>query len=280
MRTRFYPLLLLVAVAAFTDRSEQTVVYGGIGDEVVLKLPTSPTSPIAQIKWMQGADFAVEWDGTDTETFLHFKERSDLNVATGELTLKNLTEELSGVYTVRINGNLLDGSITLKVIPPVPKPHITGSCNEEKTECTLTCEGDVIAMDPKPMYKWKYNATEKIGDNIKITPLTSANEFICYLENPVSSKSSEPFPDPFAQVHEPEASNPKIIKGLIVFGCLLAIVVGIAVFHRVKSGMWFHEKDSMPWETDFWKKTESSAPSEPQPVNEEEERNSMMESNS
>lgn len=274
-------MLLLVFVAAFTDRSEQTEVFGGIGDDVVLKLPTSPTSPITQIEWKHGDDLAVEWDGKATDTYLHFKERSDLNLATGELTLKNLTEELSGVYTVRINGNLLDRSITLKVIAPVPKPHITISCNEEKTECTLTCEGDVTAMDPY-WYYWKYNGTEKkTEDNIyKITLLTSAKEFICEIENRVSRKSSEPISDPLTQVPEPEASNPKLIKALIVFGCLLAIVVGVAVFHRVKSGMWFHEKDSMPWEKDFWKKTESSAPSEPQPVNEEEERNSMMESNS
>lgn len=275
-------MLLLVFVAAFTDTSQQTEVFGAIGGEVVLNLPTSPPSPITKIEWKHGDDLAVEWDGKATEAFLHFKERSDLNVATGELTLKNLTEELSGVYTVRINGNLLDGSITLKVIAPVPKPHITISCNEEKTECTLTCEGDVTAMDPKPTYNWKYNGTEKKAeDNIyKITPLTSAKEFICEIQNRVSRESSEPISDPLTQVPEPEASNPKIVKGLIVFGCLLAIVVGVAVFHRVKSGMWFHEKDSMPWETDFWKKTESSAPAEPQPVNEEEERNSMMESNS
>lgn len=275
-------MLLLVFVAAFTDRSEQTVFYLRIGDEVVLKPPTSPMPPVTHIKWMQDADIAVEWDGRETETFSHFKDRSDLNISTGELTLKNLNEQLNGDYTVWINGNLLSGSMSLKVIPPVPKPRITKSCNEEMTACTLTCEGNVIAMDPKPKSIWKFNATElETSDDVfKITPETSAHEFICDLKNPVSRESSEPFPDPFTQAPDPEVSNPKIIKGVIVFVCLLAVVVGAALAHRVKSGMWFHEKDSMPWEADFWRKTESSAPSEPQQVNEDAERNSMMESNS
>lgn len=282
MRTRFYPLLLLVFVAAFSDRSEQTVIYLRIGDEVILKPPSLPPPPITQIKWMQDADIAVEFDGQETETFSHFKERSGLNVSTGQLILKNLNEQQSGVYTVWINRNLLDGSMTLKIISSVPKPHISKSCNEEMTECTLKCEGNVTAMDPKPNYIWKFNATESktTDDSYKITPEASANEFICDIENPVSRESSEPLSNPFTQAHDPEASNPKIIKGVIVFVCLLAIVVAVAVGHRVKSGMWFHEKDSMPWEADFWKKTESSAPPEPQQVNEEAERNSMMESNS
>lgn len=280
METRLSPLLLLVfVVTLFT--AEQTEIYGRTGGEVVLKPPAPPPSAITSILWRHNNNLAVELDKDHTEQFSHFQGRSYLNKSTGEMTIGNLTEELSGDYEVELNGNRLSGSITLKVISPVPKPHITVSCNEEKTRCTLTCEGSVTAMDPKPTYIWKFNATERKTDSIfEITPETSADDFICELENPVSRESSQPIDDPFTQVTNTVGPGLKINTGLIVFACLLAIVVGVAVMHRVKSGMWFYQKDSMPWEADFWTKTESAASSEPQHENGDTERNTMIESNS
>lgn len=280
MKTSSSILLLLIFEAALlTPRSEQTVINRRIGDEVVLEPPAPPASVITRVRWKQNDHLAVEWDGKQTDQFSHFKDRSYLNISTGELTIRDLTEKLSGDYVVWINGYLLSGSLTLKVISPVPKPNIAVSCNEEKTQCTLTCEGNVTAMDPKPTYTWKFNATEqKTPDNIfEITPETSAYEFICELENLVSRESSQPIQDPFTQA---EAGGLKINTGLVVFASLLAIVVGVALLHRVKSGMWFYQKDSMPWEADFWKTTEIPASSEPQHANDDTERNTMMESNS
>lgn len=272
----------LVFVATLLKvKSEQTVIYKRTGDAVVLKLPTSPASPITRVLWKQNDNLAVEWDG-ETEIYSPFEDRSNLNITTGELTIENLTKALSGDYVVEINGNNLGGP-TLKVLFPVPKPSITLSCNEEKTRCTLICEGNVTAMDPKPTYIWRFNATElkTPNNNFEITPEASAYEFICELENPVSRESSEPIKDPFFQVAESTGSGGlKVNTGLVVFASLLAIVVGVALVHRVTSGMWFYQKDSMPWEADFWKKSESPASSEPQHANEDAERNTMIESNS
>lgn len=283
MKTRLSHLLVLVFLATLlTVKSEPTVIFQKIGNEVVLKPPTSSASPITRVLWKQNGDLAVEWDG-QTEEFTHFKGRSNLNITTGELTIKNLIEELSGDYVVEINGNRLGGP-TLKVLAPVPKPSIAASCNEEKTRCTLTCEGNVTAMDPEPTYIWKFNATElkTPNNNFEITPETTAYEFICELENPVSRESSELITDPFYQVSESTGvSGLKINTGLVVFASLLAIVVGVTLVHRVKSGMWFYQKDSMPWESDFWRKSGSQASSEPPPGNEDTaERNTMIESNS
>lgn len=283
MNTNPCPLLVLVFVlTSLTVKSVPEVIYKRIGDGVVLKPPTLPASPITRLLWKQNGNLAVEWDG-EIEKYSHFKVRTKLNITTGELTIDNLTEELSGDYVVEINGKTLGGP-TLKVLAPVPKPSITFSCNEERTRCTLTCEGNVSAMDPKPTYIWKFNATEikTLNNNFEITTEASAHEFICELENSVSRESSEPIEDPFYQVAKSaEGGGLKINTGLVVFASLLAIVVGVALLHRVKSGMWFYQKDSMPWEADFWKKSQSAASSEPQHVNEDTaERNTMIESNS
>lgn len=283
MKTKLSYVFLLVFLAiSLTVKSEQTVIFKKIGSEVVLKPPTPSSSPINSVLWKQNGNLAVEWDG-NTDVYSHFKGRSSLTITSGELTLKNLTADLSGDYVVEINGNLLGGP-TLKVLSPVPKPSIISSCNEEKTHCTLTCEGNVTAMDPKPTYIWKFNATERTSanNNYEITPEASAYEFICELENPVSRESSEPIKDPFSQVSESTGvSGLKINTGLVVFASLLAIVVAVALVHRVKSGMWFYQKDSMPWEADFWRKSGSQASSDPHPANEDTaERNTMIESNS
>lgn len=278
-------MFLLVFLASLpTVKSEQTVILEKIGSEVVLTPPTSSSSPITSIVWKHNDDLAVEWLDGNIDVYRNFKGRSNLNITTGELTLKNLSADLSGDYVVEISGHILGGP-TLKVLSPVPKPSIISSCNEEKTHCTLTCEGNVADLDPRPTYKWKFNATELTtpNNNYEITPEASAYEFICELENSVSRESSEPIKDPFYQESEgqTEGSGPKINTGIVVFASLLALVVGVALVHRVKSGMWFYQKDSMPWEADFWRKSDNQASSEPQPANEDTaERNTMIESNS
>lgn len=278
MTLRFRLLLLFVfGVTLLTVRSEQ-VTYRRIGDEVVLKPPSPPKPPVSRLFWKHNDNLAVEWDGNELEQFSLFKDRGFLNISTGELTIKALTEELSGDYRVVVNGDLLSGSIALKVISPVPTPHISESCDEGRSRCTLTCDGDVSGMDPKPTYIWKFNLTEQpaSSNTFHVTPETSAAEFICELKNPVSHESSRPHPDPFTDVTP--GNDLKILKGVIVCACLVAVVLAVVVVHRVKSGMWFYQKDSLPWETDFWSKTERA--SGPQQENENPERNAMMESNS
>lgn len=287
MKTRLSASLLVVFESIlWIARAQQIEIYGKIGHEVVLKPPGSDISDFEHILWYHKSNFAVEWDRKENQSqiYTHFQDRSSLNILTGELTIRDLTEKLGGVYTVKINRIILKGSINLKVISAVPKPRINASCNEEKTSCDLICEGNVSEMDPKPTYTWKLNTvnvTPTPNNILRITPETSANDFVCELENPVSYESSPRFYNPFIKDKAAEVDDsPKINTGIIVFASLLACVVGVALLHRVKSGMWFFQKDSMPWEADFWKKTESVASSQPQPANDDTERNTMMESNS
>uniref|UniRef100_A0A8C6WWC4 Ig-like domain-containing protein n=1 Tax=Neogobius melanostomus TaxID=47308 RepID=A0A8C6WWC4_9GOBI len=158
-----------------------TVIYKRIGDEVVLKPAPPPASPITHVLWKQSDDLAVEWEGDDPDQYSHFRGL------------------LSHAYSRVIYKQRCSIQAKLKS-SPVPKPRIDVSCNEEKTRCTLTCDENGQAMDPKPTYIWKFNASEmRRSDNgFEITP-TSAKDFICELENPVSRESSQAMDDPFYQ---------------------------------------------------------------------------------
>ncbi|KAK7893295.1 hypothetical protein WMY93_022447 [Mugilogobius chulae] len=186
-----YVALSLFAFMATLFSTGLTVdINGAIGKDVVLKSPSSlPSASITRVVWKHEGNIAAEWDNAeDTDYYNQFIGQSRLNRSNGELTINNLNDQFKGEYVVEINGKPIQGSLHLIVYPVVPKPHISVSCNEERTHCTLTCEGDVAAMNPKPTYIW-VNNTEKTDRTLDITSESTAPEFICRLKNLVSEES-------------------------------------------------------------------------------------------
>ncbi|KAK2856949.1 hypothetical protein Q5P01_005684 [Channa striata] len=255
--------VFLAAVAA----QSEIVVYGKVGDKVVLK-PSSVPGTITSIIWKDGPNIAMEWDGaTEVDSFRHFKERGHLNTSTGEMTITGLYINDSGVYKLEINHNEVTPHIRLKVLLPVPVPTVNTICNNDNTSCSLTCDGNTEGAEPVT-YTWK--SDDKVVTNLsKVHHITkeessSVYKFSCELKNPFSEESSKPIPNPFrSEISQPEEKQSKAITGVVVFLGLLAPVVLLALVHRLKTGVWFYEKASMPWEADFWtnekKKTSADA---------------------
>ncbi|XP_053170712.1 uncharacterized protein LOC128354513 [Scomber japonicus] len=244
-------------------------IYKKVGDEVVLKPDVS--GPITSITWKHGADLAMQWDGpgTDIDAYRTFKVQGKLNVSTGEMTITNLTLQDTGVYTPDIN-NKAESSIKLVVIFPVPTPTVSESCNEDKTTCTLTCDGNTTGTGDVT-YKWKMD--DSLSQTSKIHTITKENSsnittFSCVLLNEISEEISKPIKNPLSLGPGPTpspgpgpgpntdmpAEGLKINTGLTVFISLLTTVVLLGLIHRWKAGMWFFQKASMPWEADFWRK--------------------------
>ncbi|XP_041822255.1 T-cell surface antigen CD2-like [Chelmon rostratus] len=249
--------VLLPAVSAVSE----ITLYRKVGDEVVLQPGTAPvTGAITSIMWKDGPNIATEWDGMDLDLYRQFKERGSLNIANGEMTITGLTRDDSGLYTPEINLIPL-GPIRLIVISPVSAPTVIQSCDDEKTSCILTCDGNTTDAEPVT-YKWK--ADDKVlTDSSKEHHIikensSSVNEFSCELENPVSRESSQPLHNPFITTTDSTepAGHLKISAGLTVFISLLAAVLLLVFIHRWKAGAWFFQKESMPWEAGFWSKHE------------------------
>ncbi|XP_029942101.1 carcinoembryonic antigen-related cell adhesion molecule 1-like isoform X2 [Salarias fasciatus] len=248
--------LLAAAAAAAVHAQPEVTVYGKLGGEVALH-PGVQTS-ITSIVWKEGADIAVEWDGTEEDRHRHYRERGRLNRTSGVMTITGLVRDDSKVYTPEIN-NKKGTPVRLTVISPVPVPTVTKQCVDAEASCTLTCSADTTGADPVT-YRWKSDlraVAHPLKDYvIKKNASETVKEFSCELQNPVSLESSQAVANPFAPT-----GGVKISNGVIVFICLLGAVLLLVAAHRLKAGVWFFEKGSMPWEADFWKKYET-APSE------------------
>uniref|UniRef100_A0A3Q1FYE3 Uncharacterized LOC110968916 n=1 Tax=Acanthochromis polyacanthus TaxID=80966 RepID=A0A3Q1FYE3_9TELE len=259
-----WPGWLCVLSAAFSAGSvlAETPVYGKVGGEVDLK-PDAHSFPntIKNVLWKAGSDMAMEWDGTEISGYRHFRERCHLNTSTGVMTITRLTVNDSGVYTPEING-AVGTPIQLFVIPAVPVPTVLKACDEELTKCTLTCDEQTTQAE-KITYRWKSDDTVVMDSDKKEYVIVKENssdikKFSCVLENQVSHESSQPISNPFI-TDTPPVEQLKISTGLTVFISLLTAVLLLGIFHRLKAGMWFFEKASMPWEADFWRKQERPA---------------------
>ncbi|XP_023143757.2 uncharacterized protein LOC111580300 [Amphiprion ocellaris] len=257
-----WPGWLCVLSAALSAGSvlAETTVYGKVGGEVDLRPDArSVTNTIKSVLWKAGPDIAMEWEGMEIVSHRHFKGRCYLNTSTGVMTITQLTPNDSGVYTPEIN-DVLSTPINLIIISAVPVPTVLTSCDEEMTRCTLTCDGQTTEAE-EVTYRWKSDDTivmDAIKKEYVIVKENSSGikKFSCDLENVVSSESSQPISNPFNTAPEEPL---KVSTGLTVFISLLAAVLLLGIFHRLKAGMWFYEKASMPWEADFWRKQERPA---------------------
>lgn len=65
---------------------------------------------LQEILWKHGGNKAVEWNTVRIQEFRDFKEKTSLNTTTGEITIRQLTQQLSGVYEAE---GLIGGKIQI-----------------------------------------------------------------------------------------------------------------------------------------------------------------------
>ncbi|XP_032413022.1 uncharacterized protein LOC116716225 isoform X1 [Xiphophorus hellerii] len=250
---------LLVVLAAASVSSDETI-YAKEGGEVTLKPKQgSVTDATKSITWKAGKDLVVDLEPDGIVYYGRFQGRSNLNNRTGELTLRSLTYDLTDVFTIEIDNNAIDHKINLSVLAAVPVPTIAPSCPEGAHTCTLTCEGNTARAEPVE-YRWMTDDTEVPGSTDKTFTVkddsSGVGEFSCKMKNRVSENRSKPFANPFKAAQ----SGPRIFTGVTVLVILLFLVILVAIGHRMKTGEWFFNKSSMPWEGDFWRNTRAQQP--------------------
>ncbi|XP_068612684.1 carcinoembryonic antigen-related cell adhesion molecule 2-like [Brachionichthys hirsutus] len=239
----------------------ERTVYRKLGDDVTLEPPSPVPGGIRSILWKHGPDLAVQWDKglPDVDRYRQFKERGSLDTSAGTLTVTGLTLEDRGLYVPAING-LEDNPIHLVIISPVSAPTLSKSCDGETTGCVLTCDG--ATEDAGPItYRWRFGGKvlplSAKRENISREEYSSVGKFSCELENPVSREGSQLIPNPFILGGQSAPSGGvNVSVGLTLLLCLLGAVLLGAVSHRWKTGMWFFQKDAMPWEAGFWSSSE------------------------
>lgn len=249
---------MLAALLCLGPSQAEEITLKKVGDDVILS-PGQGSGSITSIIWRDGQNIAVQWDKSDSEItyYRDFKNRGNLTLISGVMTIRGLTRSDSKVYTSEINGTP-SSSIRLVVMAPVPVPVVTASCNAERTSCNLTCEADVTGVE-NVTYKWKSDSVQLTSSfkdlRIDKEDSQSVQEFSCQLHNPVSDESSGRIANPFTTKPTSERKL-NVNTGVAVFSCLLGAVLLLAFVHRWRAGMWFFQKASMPWEADFWRKQE------------------------
>ncbi|XP_030007099.1 uncharacterized protein LOC115431007 [Sphaeramia orbicularis] len=228
-------LFFLALLFRSTQCEEPT--YKKVGSEIVLE-PDRTTSSVKTILWKQGNNLAMEYYGTpdSLSSYRQFEVRGKLDTTNGAMTIKELTRDDSGLYTVEIN-NLVNKMINLKVIDPVPKPNIATSCHGD--DCDLTCEGDTVRAQPVT-YVWYIDKKLSQIKDKKYTITKDENVVLiqCELENPVSHQQSDILHNPLKSTVDPvTASSAGAIIGAVVGILVLALCAGLVLGFLHKRGI-------------------------------------------
>ncbi|KAJ8003846.1 hypothetical protein DPEC_G00152640 [Dallia pectoralis] len=250
------PLLILFLVEAILCTVLSEMLYKKAGGDLVFTPNMSNIAgPITGIVWKQVKDKeltnkVVDWDESlGLAVYGTFKGRATLDRVTGVLSIKDVSEKDNGEYLMEINSKIVK-KYTLSVINVVPNPQITYSCNPDKTTCTLTCEGNTTDAEPVT-YNWIKGevALETSAKQLTVTKTEgSETNYKCNLTNPVSEKFSRVFEgDLFGNNPDGWWTKSRIFR-LSIFVLATVLVLLVTIFHIFKTGVWFYQKESMPWE--------------------------------
>ncbi|KAM9396641.1 uncharacterized protein ACWYII_032362 isoform 2-T2 [Salvelinus alpinus] len=187
--------------------------------------PGIPGGVLQEILWKHGVNKAVEWNTARIWEFRDFKGRTSLNSTTGEITIRQLTKQFSGVYEAEcmIGGKILTFQQRVEVIDPVSQPEVT--CELNGTVATLFCS----AEGPLVVYRWSWPdhqgemwSHEQSGQHYNTTSPES-DSYSCEARNPVSEKTQT-----YNSNDCLATGNPEIYIGIGV-GVLLLVAVVVAI---------------------------------------------------
>uniref|UniRef100_A0A3Q3E3W0 SLAM family member 7-like n=1 Tax=Labrus bergylta TaxID=56723 RepID=A0A3Q3E3W0_9LABR len=195
-------LVLLTALLYDVSSAQNKMAYFKIGGELTLK-PVFPDA-IKNILWKLNGDLVAEWvkDAVPLVVYDRFKNRTTLDLSTGHLTMKNMSQKDEGEFSYEFNDKIQAVRYTGKAIKEVPKPIVNTkplACESHLDECGLSCYGDTKEAGPVT-YSWKEGDGEwqEQGSDITIIKIDSFffETVSCMMKNPVSEKKSDPINNP------------------------------------------------------------------------------------
>lgn len=219
--------LLILAVSLCRSAEIRAV----LGEDVVFPVEESG---IHSILWKFGNDKVADYDPQFETTITYygsFKERSHLDLKSGNLKISKLTLKDEGKFSVEINNTLSPKAFTLKLFPKVAAVQIERE-NPGVQPCKLLCKATLSADGDPAELQWSAD-----GDVIGQTELLTVQEdkgfksYTCTASNPVSSSYKTVPTDSLCQAPTPVWII--VVSCLGVTGVLGAVAV---VFGLHKSG--------------------------------------------
>uniref|UniRef100_A0AAY4EUT9 Ig-like domain-containing protein n=1 Tax=Denticeps clupeoides TaxID=299321 RepID=A0AAY4EUT9_9TELE len=144
-----------------------------------------------EILWKHNDNKMVEWEKNTPE----FKNRTQLNTETGDVTVPRVTTADSGLYTAEIS---IGGQIETftQQVEVIGKKHENGefdlfckciSCNKTGSTVTLVCEADGHLLS----YSWSGPGLQnpENRNQIQISRENLGSSYTCVVKNPVSEET-------------------------------------------------------------------------------------------
>ncbi|XP_048054047.1 uncharacterized protein LOC125272909 isoform X2 [Megalobrama amblycephala] len=207
-----------------------------VGDRVSFR-PDNFVPPVTSIIWKHintsgTVNQAIEWDeGEILIPNQRFRDITNVDEKTGQITITNLKVEHSGVYTIDINSKEQQQRFNLTVMERVPKPVIYIEPSVSPGVVYLRCEYSETII-------WKNSTGETLTGSLlypkgeSITVINEGNPenfYTCTLDNGASEETSDP-------VYERDLfkeSNTRFIVAIVIPAITVIIILFLImiVFH-------------------------------------------------
>ncbi|XP_062374243.1 uncharacterized protein LOC134062292 [Sardina pilchardus] len=174
-------LTLLLLTVHFCSSENQ---YSTLGGSVTF----SPgRDQIRSIVWKFGNDKVAEYDPIfeqDVAYYGDFKERTTLDINSGNITITTLTEKLKGTYSVEVNNEVLGTKFVIELVPKVIIEKKIILISSDGVTCKLNCTAKPSSIEYPLEYKWIPNGQPSEETNILIVNKDEwSKSFTCIASN-------------------------------------------------------------------------------------------------
>uniref|UniRef100_A0A8C1YLF0 Ig-like domain-containing protein n=1 Tax=Cyprinus carpio TaxID=7962 RepID=A0A8C1YLF0_CYPCA len=144
-----------------------------------------------EILWTFNGNKVAEHDLTKFQDYGQFKGRSGIEITTGQLTVRNMTSQDSGIYmsAIQIDGEQQNSENEVQVIDAVQEPIVTCKLNMITESKTLFCSA---SSKFKITFEWiGSNSIPHSGQELHISKEEKTDSvFTCTVKNEVSQKNT------------------------------------------------------------------------------------------
>lgn len=226
--------LLMLLLSGAGVGAQNPPLFFVVGNTIKLSLDPPAAGEIGRIEWLHNLNFVAGWTKGVFECNEKFKNRTEVNKATGLLEIRKGTAGDSGKYEVEVNNRLQVRVYQVEVIKTVPKPSVwiqPLSCGPRFPRCNLTCEGSTEGAGAVT-YSWT-RGDEGWKQEKRVLVITNetakVRTFSCRMENGVSKEESDPKDNPFF-FQEEKPTNTSAIVGICVV-VVVFIIVGLVIYY-------------------------------------------------
>ncbi|XP_035383884.1 SLAM family member 5-like isoform X2 [Electrophorus electricus] len=172
-------LSVLISVTVSTD------VFKVVGSSFQLDMPK--TVHFKELKWMFNSKFMLKCNSGEVVHFPAYNGRVEFNKTTFSLTLKNLTKNDAGTYTVKGDDDEGENIIvvhTLTVLDSLEAPHLTYSLPQQSNgTCKVTCKSSRALSVSTNCYNETCDVNNVTSPNLSLFLHASGTTVICNVSN-------------------------------------------------------------------------------------------------